>query len=293
MWLAVHAFRRVWAPVIAAMVSLDATAADSLRELSVHQSRVQNGVKVMLQKVVIGGTRDRRTVSASFRITDPAGRPLTLVRNARMTLVEARASSPAGVGTLSAGASPILFLTITDLRDRDLQAIRHIALDLQAAKLPLTHAWKDVPVQSSRDARPQAPVSLHRGIQAKLSALYLGASSSLLGNRATPTVIAEVQESAAGPLPAAIGFVRLDLPGARCTGSVVSKRGHTRTYEVMATYSGEGLVPRKASVIFYSSAAVTQALKRYRFVFSGIFDVVHHGKYDSFSLPKKEANRGR
>lgn len=294
MWLAVHAPPRVWAPVIAAIVCLDAAAAGPLRKLPVNQSRVQNDVKVTLQKVVIGGAKDRRTVSASFRITDLSGRPLTLVRNARVTLVEARASSPAGVGALPAGASPVLFLSVTGLRDRDLKAVRRIALDLRAGNLPPTHVWKDVPIQSSRAVRPPVPASSHRGIQAKLSALYLGASSSLLGNRATPAVIAEVQESAAGRLPAAAGYVRLDVPGARLTGSVVSKWLYTRTYEAMATYSGEGPVPRKATVTFYSSAAITQTLRNYRFVFSGIsLDVVGYGRFDSFSPPKKEANRDK
>jgi hypothetical protein len=264
-----YPFHKIWVTFLMTMVCTRPIFANTFYELPIHQSQVQNGVKAVLQTLIIGGAKDRRTVSASFRITDRSGKPLTLLRNARITLKEAHASSPPEVGTLSVNSSP-LFLSVTGLRDQDLQSVRHIVLDLHAANLPPTHVWKDVPIQSSRPTRPATPLFSRQGTQAKLSALYWEASSSLLGHRATPTIIAEVQENVAGRLPAAAGWVRLNVPGAHRTGHVAGKWPHNRTYEVMATYTKEGPLPRRATILFYSSAAVTQALKHYRFVFTGL-----------------------
>src|SRR5579871_6879084 len=201
--------------LIAATSCLSLTAAQAqIHEVPVNSTLIRDGVRATLQKLVITGAKDRANVTAVFRVTDAAGHPLTIVRNARIALIEAHAASQPTYSenhpaTADRPDSANVYATIIALRAQALRRVRTLSLDLQAARVTPTKVWANVPVRAGKTDSPGVDAYSDRAVSAQVTGVYRGTISSPVGRQTTPVVTVEVTEKTRGkrlpaPLPGGV-----------------------------------------------------------------------------------------
>jgi hypothetical protein len=256
-------------PAASLLVTLSggALAQPPFRDIAVNRTLVRGGVKVTLRKITLACTAPGVQMAlAEFRITDTAGRPLALVRGAKLTLVEAKASGIPLLGQVAARDPTRLDLDVAGLRDADLGRVRTVTLDVQAASLTPAKEWTNVPVQAGSGTPPGVPVYRDAAVEASVTGAYRGTYTASIGHRTIPTVTVEVTETAHGKFAQA-GFVRVEGAGLRHHEEGRTTLGNRTTYEAVGELTGSRL-PERVTIRYYSSAAATRALKSYRFVFT-------------------------
>lgn len=241
-------------------------AQTSFREIPVGQTATHNNVRVTLEKLALTGPPTHQNLLATFRITDTAGRPLTLVRNARMTLVEAKRSSDPLFGQSAPGRSTVLNLNLSPLQEAHLKQTQTISLELQAGRLPPTHTWRSLPVQPIQAAPPAIPYFQNRSVIARVEGVYQETAAALLGNRAIPTLRAEVVEQTR-QLTDAEGFIEIVAPGLRTKVIPAERKAEGVLYSAEGRVAEDSLLPTRVTLHYYSAPDVARALKSYRFTF--------------------------
>jgi len=252
--------------LLCAMLWMAAGYADAqFRDIPIHRSVTQGGVKVTLQRIVVSGSRGRQNVQAVCLVTDPKGRPLTTVQGVRLTLTEAGKSS-----AITLGSSGALYVTVTGLNEAALQRVHTLTLSLRAAQVAPTRVWANVAVQSHRAGLLSAPPYRDRDVEAQVTGVYRGTESALLGYRTLPTVTVEMAERALrGRLPGS-GLIRVEAPGAKPVEDRAVGQGQTNTYQATLVFSAGGRAPGRVTIRYFSAPTLARALKPYRFTFSGI-----------------------
>lgn len=240
-------------------------ASAQLRDLTLNRAITQGGVQVTLQKIVVSGLRHRQSVQLVFRITDAAGRPLTMVQDVRVTLAGVTKDS-----LVTMGEADRLYVTVAGLSDAAVRRISALTLSLRAGNLPPTKVWANVPIRAAPDRPPAVPVYQDRSVQARVTAAYRSTTSALLGARTVPLVTVVVQERARqGRLPEP-GRIRLEAPGAPSARGQAVLRGSMATHEATLVIPSDGRAPNHVTIRYFSGPAISRALKSHRFRFDGI-----------------------